>query len=53
MHDDPDFPEPDVEYDALDFETRDLIDEQVSAEFYELVTGRPARPGTRRQTFTA
>jgi hypothetical protein len=45
---DPDLPGDDLDYDWLDFDDRDVIDEAVSVDFRALSTGLPARPGTRR-----
>lgn len=36
------------DYDLADFDRRDEIDAQVDQDLSELLTGRPARPGTVR-----
>lgn len=45
---DPDFPHGEADYDALDFEDRDVVDARQEQDFRVLTTGLPARPGTRR-----
>ncbi len=48
--DDPDIPgaDYDLDYDLLTFEERDEIDSTQAVELRALLTGLPARPGTRR-----
>lgn len=45
---DPDFTGPDLDFDLLDFEERDLVEAHDADELRAEVTGLPARPGTRR-----
>ena len=44
---DPDFPGADLDYDLLDFDARDELDAEAAQDLREIMTGRPARPGTR------
>lgn len=44
---DPDLPGDDLDYDFLDFDARDALDALAAQDFRALMTGRPARPGTR------
>lgn len=45
---DDDLDGPDVDYDRLDFDDRDTLDQREADELRTLLTGLPERPGTKR-----